>query len=554
MRSRVRLQRADLLKQKLVDVTNGSALTVWRSAALIVLLMMSACAPARVRQPATPKAMPTLALVPYPRELQATGGAVKLAGGVRIIVAEGASPEIIAATSRWLDEVQSVYPAPSGESFAITLQGSLIAEPESYQLSVQKSGATIRASSDAGLFYGLQTLRQLLDAQAGRALPLVEINDAPRFRYRGMHLDVVRHFFPVSFVKKYIDLMARNKLNTFHWHLTDDQGWRLQIAQYPKLTEVGGCRKETMVAKNFKPYIGDNTHVCGYYTQEEAREVVAYARARFITVIPEIEMPGHATAAVAAYPELACTPGPFEVATYWGVFDDIFCPKEETFAFLDNVFGEVTSLFPSLYIHIGGDEVPKKRWQESALAQDLMKREGLKDEHELQSYFIRRVEKMLNARGRRLIGWDEILEGGLAPDATVMSWRGTEGGIAAAKQGHDVIMTPNSHLYFDHYQGDPATEPLAIGGNSPLQKVYSFDPLPPDLSPSEAQHILGAQANVWTEYIATSAHVEYMVFPRLLALSEVVWTPAALRNWVSFQARLPTRLRELARLGVNYRR
>ena len=528
-------------------------MTVWRSAALIVLLTVSACAPARVRQPVTPEAMPTVALVPYPGELRATGGTVKLDAGVQIMVAGGASPEITAATGRWLDEVQSVYPAAPGESFAITLESSRIGEPESYQLSVQKSGATIRASSDAGLFYGLQTLRQLLDAHAGRALPLVEVNDAPRFRYRGMHLDVARHFFPVSFVKKYIDLMARHKLNTFHWHLTDDQGWRLQIVQYPKLTEVGGCRKETLVAKS-DPYIGDNTPVCGYYTQEEAREVVQYARERFITVIPEIEMPGHATAAVAAYPDLACTPGPFEVATRWGVFDDIFCPKEETFAFIDNVLGEVTTIFPSRYIHIGGDEVPKKRWQESALAQGLIKREGLKDEHELQSYFIRRVEKMLNARGRRLIGWDEILEGGLAPDATVMSWQGTKGGIAAAQQGHDVIMTPNSHLYFDHYQGDPATEPLAIGGNSPLQNVYSFEPMPPDLSAREALHILGAQANVWTEYMATSSHVEYMVFPRLLALSEVVWTPAALRNWSSFQARLPMRLRELARLGVNYRR
>jgi hexosaminidase len=491
-------------------MTNGNAMTVWRSAALVALLTTSACAPARLGQPVTPKTMHRFAVVPFPKDLKSAGGTVTLKNGVRVIVAEDAGAELKAATARWVEEVRRVYPAAGGNPFGITLERADSGVPESYQLSVKKSGATIRASSDAGLFYGLQTLRQLLDANAGRALPQVEIDDAPRFSYRGMHLDVVRHFFPVSFVKKYIDLMARYKLNTFHWHLTDDQGWRLQIAQYPKLTEIGGCRKETMVAKNFNPYIGDNTPVCGFYTQAEAREIVQYARERFITVIPEFEMPGHATAAVAAYPELACTPGPFEVATFWGVFEDIYCPKEETFAFIDNVLGEVTNIFPSRYIHIGGDEVPKKRWQESALAQELMKREGLKDEHELQSYFVRRVEKMLNARDRRLIGWDEILEGGLAPDATVMSWQGMKGGIAAAKERHNVIMTPGSHLYFDHYQGDPKTEPLAIGGDSPLEKVYSFEPVPAELDETEARHILGAQANVWTEYMATSDQVEYM--------------------------------------------
>ena len=527
---------------------------IWRSAALVAVLAASACARARVEQP-TPETMRAFSLIPFPKSLQASGGTLTLEGGLQVSAAETSAPELKAAVTRWSEEVRSVYPgAAGGKSIAVRLERAGGSGPEAYHLSVKNSGVTIRAASDAGLFYGLQTLRQLLDANAGRALQLVEIDDAPRFGYRGMHLDVVRHFFPASFVKKYIDLMARYKLNTFHWHLTDDQGWRLQIAQYPKLTEIGGCRKETMVAKNFKPYVGDNTPVCGFYTQAEAREIMQYARERFITVIPEIEMPGHATAAVTAYPELACTPGPFEVATYWGVFEDIFCPKEETFAFIDNVLGEVTSIFPSLYIHIGGDEVPKKRWQESPLAQELMKREGLKDEHELQSYFIRRVEKMLTARGRKLIGWDEILEGGLAPEATVMSWRGTEGGIAAAKQGHDVIMTPGSHLYFDHYQGDPKTEPLAIGGDSPLQKVYAFEPVPAVLNTTEARHILGAQANVWTEYMATSDHVEYMVFPRLLALAEVVWTPAALRDWNSFQARLPVQLRELERLGVNYRK
>jgi hexosaminidase len=426
---------------------------------------------------------------------------------------------------------------------------------ESYRLVADERGVHVTARSHAGLFYGIQTLRQLMQPHDsdGWAVPAVEIVDTPRFPYRGMHLDVARHFSSVDFVKRYIDLMSRYKLNTFHWHLTEDQGWRIEIKRYPRLTEIGAYRKETMVARNFNPYVGDGIPHGGYYTQDEIREVVAYAAARYITVIPEIEMPGHAMAALAAYPELACTPGPFEVATRWGVFNDVFCPSEQTFEFLEGVLTEVMALFPSRYIHIGGDEVPKVRWRESALAQEVMRREGLANEEELQSWFIRRIEKFLAQHGRRLIGWDEILEGGLAPDATVMSWRGMSGGIAAARQGHDVIMTPNSHLYFDHYQGDRAREPLAIGGNSPLPRVYSFEPVPDSLSASEARHILGAQANVWTEYMKTESHVEYMVFPRMLALAEVVWSPRELRDWEGFQRRLPAQLEVLGRLGVNYR-
>jgi hexosaminidase len=379
------------------------------------------------------------------------------------------------------------------------------------------------------------------------------IHDAPRFPYRGMHLDVGRHFFPVDFIKRYIDLMSRYKMNTFHWHLTEDQGWRLEIQGYPRLTEIGSCRSETMVGKNYSPFVGDGTEYCGFYTQTEAREIVAYAAARFVKVIPEIELPGHSLAALSAYPEYACTEGPFAAATRWGVFHDIYCPTEETFAFLEGVLGEVLEIFPSRYIHIGGDEAPKERWRESPEAQEVIRREGLADEDELQSYFIRRIERFLVDRGRRLIGWDEILEGGLAPEATVMSWRGTEGGIEAARQGHDVIMTPTSHAYFDYYQGRPEYEPLAIGGFLPLDRVYGFEPVPAELAAEQAAHVLGAQGNVWTEFMKTPAQVEYMAYPRALAMAEVTWSPAEARDPADFERRLAARLQRLEALGVNFR-
>jgi hexosaminidase len=421
--------------------------------------------------------------------------------------------------------------------------------PESYKLDVMPGGATIVAADSTGLFYGKLTLDQLI--QAGGPIRAIHIEDAPRFRYRGMHLDVARHFLPVEFVKRYIDLMSRYKLNTFHWHLTDDQGWRIEIKKYPRLTEVGGCRKETVFDRSAK--VGDGTPHCGFYTQDQIRDVIAYAKARHVTVVPEIEMPGHAKAALAAYPELACTPGPFDVRTTWGVDEDVFCPKEETFGFIEDVLDEVARLFPGPYVHVGGDEVPKTRWRESPVAQEVMRRENLKDPDALQSWFIRRVERMLVARNKRLIGWDEILEGGLAPEATVMSWRGSAGGIAAAREGHDVIMSPGSHLYFDGYQGDPRFEPLAFGGPLPLSRVYEFEPVPDSLTPEQAKHILGAQANVWTEYMKTPSHVEYMAWPRALALAEVLWSPRASRSWESFDARLPHALRSLDALKVNYR-
>ncbi|HKP14449.1 MAG TPA: family 20 glycosylhydrolase [Gemmatimonadaceae bacterium] len=436
---------------------------------------------------------------------------------------------------------------------------------ESYRLDITARGVAITAPRPAGLFYGLQTLRALLEAERARltaagtslgsaSLRGVRIADNPRFSYRGLHLDVGRHFMPVSFVKRYIDLMTRYKYNTFHWHLTEDQGWRIEIKKYPRLTEVGGCRKETQLGRMRNPYVGDSIRYCGWYTQDEIRDVVAYAKTKYITVIPEIEMPGHAKAALAAYPELGCGPGPYEVWTTWGVDPNIFCPKEETFTFLENVLTEVMALFPSTYIHIGGDEAPKTVWQQSPIAQAVIKRENLKDEHELQSYFIRRIEKFLNAHGRQLIGWDEILEGGLAPKATVMSWRGINGGIAAARQNHDVVMTPTSHTYLDYIQGDRRFEPTWTGSYLPIERVYELEPTVPDsLTPEQAKHIIGTQGQLWTEYMYSTRDVEYMAYPRALALAEVAWSPKSARDFESFRRRLLPRLLGLDRLGVNYR-
>ena len=383
-------------------------------------------------------------------------------------------------------------------------------------------------------------------------LASVFIEDGPRYSYRGMMLDVGRHFFDVDFVKKYIDLLAMHKLNTFHWHLTEDQGWRIEIKKYPKLTEVGAFRDETLVGHyRDMPHQFDGERYGGYYTQEEIKEVVEYANSRFVTIVPEIELPGHAMAALAAYPELSCSDEPIKVAQIWGVHEEIFCPTEETFTFLENVLTEVIELFPGKYIHIGGDEAPKTRWEESAFCQQLMKKEGIKDEAGLQSYFIRRIEQFVNSKGRSIIGWDEILEGGLAPNATVMSWRGMEGGIEAAKEGHDVIITPTSHVYFDYYQADPENEPLAIGGNLPIEKVYSLEPTPEELTAEEEKYVIGTQGNLWTEYIKTPEKVEYMVFPRASALAEVAWTSKDNKSWPDFAERLEQHIGRLGSAGVN---
>jgi hexosaminidase len=424
--------------------------------------------------------------------------------------------------------------------------------PEAYQLKISGNKISIKATTEKALFLGTQTILQLIfEHKNDFKIPELEIYDEPKFAWRGMHLDVARHFFSVNEVKQYLDYLALYKINTFHWHLTDDQGWRIEIKKYPKLTEIGSVRKETMVGK-YDDHNFDGKPYGGFYTQEEIKDVVKYAQKLHINIVPEIEMPGHALAALSAYPELACTPGPFEVATKWGVFDDVFCPKEETFTFLENVLDEVIALFPSQYIHIGGDECPKKRWKESQFCQDLIKKENLKDENGLQSYFIHRIEKYVNSKGRKIIGWDEILEGGLAPNAAVMSWKGTEGGIEAAKTKHFAVMTPGEFCYFDHYQGDPNYEPLAIGGFLPLKKVYSYQPISAGLSKEEISYILGVQANLWTEYIPDFKQVEYMLFPRLMALSEVSWGTSNPEKYADFEKKVKQHFTLLDHLKINY--
>ncbi len=504
-----------------------------------------------------------MAVIPQPEKMQVGSGFFQLTSKTRLAVdperepvlaiAEGFASQLRLATG-FAIPVQKMTGQRIDDAILLRLKKDLTRlGPEGYTLSVTKKSITIEALNPSGLFYGLQTLAQLLpptweSRQPAPGIrwevPCVQIEDKPRFRWRGVHLDVGRHFFPVACIKKYIDILAKYKINTFHWHLTEDQGWRVEIKKYPRLTELAAWRKETM---------DDGQPHGGFYTQEEIREVVDYARQRQITIVPEIEMPGHCQAALAAYPELSCSGGPFKVGTEWGIIYDVYCAgNEKTFAFLEDVLSEVIDLFPGEFIHIGGDEVPKLRWQNCVKCQRRIKEEGLADEAELQSYFIRRIEKFLNSKGKRLIGWDEILEGGLAPNAAVMSWRGVAGGIEAARSGHDVVMSPTSHCYFDYYQGK-VDEPKAIGGYLRSEKVYAYEPVPDELTPEQAKHILGAQANLWTEYMPVFEQVEYMLLPRLLALSEVVWTRKDLRNFEDFSRRLIPHYDRLAAMDTNFR-
>ncbi|MFI5134969.1 MAG: beta-N-acetylhexosaminidase, partial [Chitinophagales bacterium] len=427
---------------------------------------------------------------------------------------------------------------------------------EGYELSVLKNEIKITAKDGAGLFYGLQSLEQLFpNKQTSKfKIPCCEIKDYPRYAWRGMMLDVSRHFFSKEEVEQFIDYLAAYKLNTFHWHLTDDQGWRIEIKKYPQLTEVGAWRSGTLIGLYSLHPQFDSIRHGGYYTQDDIREVVAYAQKRFINIVPEIEMPGHSTAALAAYPQLACSGDHFEVEKNWGEFKDVLCPTPETISFMEDVLSEVMDLFPSKYIHIGGDECPKDRWKESNYCQQLMKQQQLKNENQLQSYFTQQIEKFVNTRGRIIIGWDEILDGGISPHATIMSWRGTNGGIAAAQQKHFAVMTPTDFLYFDRYQAkDTTLEPLAIGGYLPLDSVYHYEPTPAQLSTDEKKFILGAQANLWTEYIPDFKHVQYMIFPRMCALSEICWSPEEKKNYDDFKNRvIQNQFPRFDLWGVNY--
>ena len=448
-------------------------------------------------------------------------------------------------------------------SHAIVLRLGLQTEnPEAYLLEVNEDQVTITGSSAAGVFYGIQTLRKSLpvakDAQV--VLPPVRVNDAPRFAYRGMMLDVCRHFFSLDSVKRYIDMLALHNINRFHWHLTDDQGWRIEIKKYPQLTQIGSQRKETVIGRNSGKY--DGIPYGGYYTQEEAREIVAYAKDRYITVIPEFEMPGHMQGVLAAFPELGCTGGPYDVWTQWGVSEDVICAgNDKSLELIKDVLAELIEIFPSEYIHVGGDECPKTRWEKCPKCQAKIRQLGLKDDKEhtaeqrLQSYIITEAEKFLNAHGRKIIGWDEILEGGVAPNATVMAWRGAGEGVKAAKMRHDVIMVPTTYFYFDYYQTNILDEePLAIGGYVPIEKVYSFEPYQKELTAEENKHIIGLQANLWTEYITSFRHVEYMVLPRMAALSEIQWTQPQFKDYGDFLERMPKMFDIYDIYGYNYAR
>lgn len=442
-----------------------------------------------------------------------------------------------------------------------TLRKRKAFSPEGYVLNVSANEIRIEATSAAGALYGLQTLRQLLPSDIYRRSPLpgrawivpgVQIEDQPAFGWRGAMLDVARHFMPKASILKFIDAMAVHKLNSLHLHLTDDQGWRIEIKRYPKLTSVGSVRAQTM-AGHYRDQKFDGKPHGGFYTQDDLREIVAYAKRRFINVVPEIEMPGHAQAAVAAYPELGNTNEKLKVGEVWGVIENVFNPEESTVQFLKNVLDEVMEIFPSKFIHVGGDECPKTQWHKSARAQELIKARGLKNEEELQSWFIRQMDSYLDGKGRRLIGWDEILEGGLAPGATVMSWRGEAGGIAAAKSGHDVVMAPTTYTYFDYYPTrDTAKEPIGIGGYLPLKTVYNYSPIPKELSGESAKKVLGAQFQLWSEYIPNPQHLEYMAFPRGCALAEAVWSTAP-KDYDGFMKRLSIHLDRLRAMGLGFR-
>jgi hexosaminidase len=490
-----------------------------------------------------------MSVIPRPAKTEKKEGIFRLTSETAIVVSPGSEE-----TGHYLSSLLGLSLRQAG-----SLQGSIVLEQvneknlgaEGYRLRVTEDGIQAQAAGQAGLFYAVQTLRQLLppELEKGQGLPgewsmpCVEIEDRPRFAWRGLHLDVGRHFFPVEFIGRYLELMALHKLNRFHWHLTEDQGWRLEVPKYPKLTQVGAWRREK-----------DGTRYGGFYTQREVRRIVERAQRLHIEVVPEIEMPGHAQAALAAYGELSCAGGPFEVWNEWGVSQEVFCAgNEAVFELLEGVLEEVMALFPGQYVHIGGDECPKDRWKECAKCQQRKRDEKLEDEEALQSYFVQRMASFLAARGKKPIGWDEILEGGLAEEAAVMSWRGTKGGIAAARAGHEVVMCPYAHVYFDykHYQGEE--EPGRLGVTS-LEQVYGYEPMPEELSAEESRHVLGAQGNAWSEGMAIPQEVEQLAFPRACALAEVVWSPKEARDWEGFRQRLRAHGKRLEALGVNFYR
>jgi hexosaminidase len=538
----------------------------------IAALALLAVATAGGTPPDAAQSPDQLSLVPLPSSLERATGAFAITSDTTIAVDtavedQGRYLAAVLAPAMGFDLRVVTGPAPTAPSIELR-QDRPQADPgadEAYGLAVGPDGVRISASTPAGIFYGIQTLRQLLPpdvfsdtpvTNASWVAPAVTIEDDPRFSWRGSHLDVSRYFMPLDYIRKHLDLMALHKLNRFHWHLTDDQGWRVEIQQYPRLTEVGAWRAETIIGheRNTPDVEFDGTRHGGFYTQDEIEAIVAYAAERFITVIPEIEMPGHSQAVVAAYPELGSVEEPVEPKTRWGVSPYILNPEDHTIRFMQNVLAEVLELFPSPWIHIGGDEARKTQWENNPRIQARIQALGLADEDEMQSWFIQQMDTFLTERGRRLIGWDEILEGGLAENATVMAWRGIDAAVEAARSGHDAVLAPTSHTYFDYYQSeDRENEPLAIGGFLPLEKVYTWEPMPSELEPAFRHHILGVQGQLWTEYLKTPSDVEYMAFPRLTALAEVAWTPTDRREMADFRLRLATHLERLRLLDVNFR-
>lgn len=505
-------------------------------------------------------------VIPQPQHIRQDEGSFTLDKGTTVFLQEADSQyvriagflnEKLSKAAGFTLPVREEKPAEEGRKGIYFRNAGL--PDEAYHLNVTPTGILIEYGTGAGAFYGIQTLLQLLPTEVFSqekesvkwVVPCCDIEDAPRFKYRGMHLDVCLHFFDVDFLNRYIDLMALHKVNRFHWHLTEDQGWRLEIKRYPLLTEKGQWRKETVIG-SLKSGIYDGKPYGGYYSQEEVRDVVRYAADRFVTIIPEIEMPGHALAAIACYPELSCgLEETYETATRWGIFRQVYCTKEETFTFLENVMDEVFELFPSKLVHIGGDECPKTSWKACEHCQGVIKKLGLKDEFELQSWFIQRMERYINSKGREIIGWDEILQGGLAPNAKVMSWLGEEGGIKAAQQHHEVVMAPYPKYYLDYWQADPDSEPLAMGGPTLLKTMYHYDPVPEVLTPEEQAYIIGVEGCVWTEYMPTPARVEYMAYPRMCAIAETGWSKTE-KDWEGFTHRLEHHFKRLDGLGVGY--
>ena len=505
-----------------------------------------------------------LKIIPAPAEVKLVGDHFKLSGKTQLHYADEAGRKTAGLFKDYLKKnyglelllKRTLTPTNAKGIVFLKTKGSA---SEGYTLQSNAKGVVIKGD-DSGLFYGLQTLLQMVESVSGELrISGAEIKDQPRYPFRGIMQDVGYHIYPVSFIKSQIDMLAKYKMNVYHWHLTEDHGWRIEIKKYPKLTSVGGYRESTQISHYADSLSGqDHLPYGGFYTQDEIRDIVAYAAERKVTVIPEIELPGHSLAALAAYPELACGdhPGPFKVAQNWGIFEDVYCAgKEGTFKMLEEVLTEVMGLFPSKYIHIGGDECPKKRWEQCPYCQKRIKDEKLKNEFELQSYFVKRIERFVNGKGRQIIGWDEIREGGLAPNATVMAWRSIEEGIKAAQENHDVVMAPMSHLYFDFLQGPRPLEPLAIGwGYNPTERIYGYDPTPAELTTDQRKHIIGVEGPIWTEHMDTYRKVEYMLYPRLMALAEIAWTPLNRKDSVDFfESRLPHHLAALDRSEVIYR-